>query len=291
MSNKRVALLPNMEKNDALQISLDLIGRLKKHGITPLVSAELYPMIDCKEDVLLFDSENLSDISFCIVPGGDGTILSVAAFAAPAGIPILGISLGRVGFMAELEKDELDYVDRFLCEENAIIEERSMISFQTDGGFCATALNDIFITSQNHTMLDADVSADGALIQHLHADGLLFSTPTGSTAYNLAAGGAILDPSLRVISFLPVCPHTLSRTPPVVFSNNTVITLSLLTARNDSLVVLSDGKTVCTLSQNEGVTITGSPLTTRLIRLKNQNVHDLLSRKLADSYRRSIVRF
>lgn len=291
MTNKRVALLPNMEKADALKISLDIIARLRKHGITPLVSSELYPALEDKAGILLFDPAKLDGISFCIVPGGDGTILSVASFAAPAGIPILGIRLGRVGFMAELEVGELDYIDRYLEGQDAIIEERNMLSIELPDGFCATALNDIFITAKGHTMLDADVSADGAIIQKIHADGLLFSTPTGSTAYNLAAGGAILDPALRVISYLPVCPHTLSRTPPVVFSDTTVLTLSNLSARDDELDVVCDGKTVCTLSQNGTVKITGSPLTTRLIRLKNQNVHELLSRKLADSYRRSVLHF
>ena len=286
-----ITLLPNLEKEGAYTLSLEIIKRLKQRNITPVVPLALHEQLRNQDGVFLFCENLLPYLSLCIVLGGDGSILAASKHTAPWGIPILGFHFGRVGFMAELEKDELHYLDDVLDGKSYTVEERSMLKVTLPHGKEVTALNDVLITNPGHAMLDADVLADGSLLQHYHADGLLFSTPTGSTAHNLAAGGAILDAGLQVISFIPICPHTLYRTPPVVFSSSSVLTVSSPSTRSGKLDVVADGRVAYTLQEGDSVIITGSEQKTRLVRVKHQNVHSLLARKLAESYHKSNLYF
>ena len=283
MKFQRVAILPNPQKSGSIEIAREVISRVKSCGITPLLPEETYAAFADTPGIALFD-QSRPDCDLCIVLGGDGSILSAASFAAPSGIPILGVRLGRIGFMAELERDEIHLIDGLLLGQNPTVEKRSMLSVTTAAGRSAVALNDILISGSSHTMLDADVLADDAALHHYHyhANGLLFSTPTGSTAYNLSVGGPILDPALELLVFTPVCSHTFLRTPPMVFSAATKLRVENAIVRDGQMDIVVDGKVLFSAQNGETVTVTGSPLTTKLIRLKNENFHALLTKKLAE---------
>lgn len=284
MKFQRVAILPNPQKSDSAHIAREVIYKVLKSGATPLLPREALCAFADIDGISLFDPATPAGCDLCIVLGGDGTILSAASYAAPASIPILGVRLGRIGFMAELERDEINLIDDLLSGRDATVDERSMITVSTASGKSATALNDILITGSSHTMLDADVLADDAALHHYHyhANGLLFSTPTGSTAYNLSVGGPILDPALDLMVFTPICAHTFLRTPPMIFSPATKLRVENSEVRGGLLDIVVDGKVLFSAQNKETVTVTGSPLTTKLIRLKNENFHALLTKKLAE---------
>ncbi|MDR3117642.1 MAG: NAD(+)/NADH kinase [Puniceicoccales bacterium] len=153
---------------------------------------------------------SLDGLDLCITLGGDGTLLGMAEKAALAGVPLLGINCGRLGFLTALDRDSWrTELVKMLGGER--LELRGNLLRCTGDGRTFHALNDVVIKNWNSGRLfDMAVWVDGTLLSHYRADGLIFSTPLGSTAYGLSAGGAILSPSVQALAITPICPHTLS---------------------------------------------------------------------------------
>jgi len=147
----------------------------------------------------------------CCVIGGDGTLLGVAAEAARAGVPIIGVNRGSLGFLTTFSEKEARLHFSKILGGAYDLDRRSMLECSTGSGPRHLALNDVLIKDQvNSRLVHLEVFADGELVTDYLCDGLIFSTPTGSTAYNLSAGGPILHPGARVIAMTPICPHTLT---------------------------------------------------------------------------------
>lgn len=219
-----------------------------------------------------------------IVLGGDGSILESARKAAPAGIPILGINLGRLGYMAELELDELDRLAE-IVEGKYTLDRRMMIKVEVvdkDGKekLSSHAVNDAVISNGSIArIIDLSLSEGGDMISNYRADGLIISTPTGSTAYSMSAGGAVVDPRVECICVTPICPHALGSRP-MIFPKSANIEIKNICQREKMIFLTLDGRVNQELALGDTVRVTESEMKTSLIRIKNNCFYNQLRKKM-----------
>jgi NAD+ kinase len=218
-------------------------------------------------------------VDLVIVLGGDGTLLSIAHLAAQKGVPVLGVNLGRLGFLTEVPTDEaLLTLDAFLGGNEQIISPRQMLKASCRGKdyYC---LNDVIVNKGALArMIQIAIWIDDKEIAALKSDGLIMATPTGSTAYSLSAGGPIVQPYIPAIVLSPICPHTLSFRPMVVSSDSRV-KLQLLTAGEEVYLTL-DGQRGVLLGKNDIIEIGRAEFELSLISSPKRNFFDLLKEKL-----------
>lgn len=224
--------------------------------------------------------ENVPEkVDLVIVIGGDGTLLSIAHLAAQKNVPVMGVNLGRLGFLTEVPLDEMYLtVDAFLEGNSKIISPRQMLEADTKGGtfYC---LNDFVINKGAlGRMIQCAIWIDGKEIATSKADGLIVSTPTGSTAYSLSAGGPIIQPNIPAFIIVPICPHTLSFRPMVISAEST-LKIQLITGEEEVWFTL-DGQRGGLMEENDTVEVRRSHLTLQLISSPKRNYFDLLQEKL-----------
>ncbi len=218
--------------------------------------------------------------------GGDGTILHMAKTATRHGLPILGVNIGTMGFMAELESAELHELAR-LAEDDYQIDERMMldVSVYRDRSiiFHDICLNDIAITKGSVArIVNMSVKCDGVQAMECGGDGMVISTPTGSTAYSLSAGGPIVEPDAHSILITPICSHDVASRS-IVVSEKRVITVELSrNARRNAFLSVDGGKAL-RMNMGDVATIKKSPLVTKLIRLKDRSFYDVINMKFKNS--------
>ena len=219
-------------------------------------------------------------VDLMIILGGDGTLLSIAHLAALRGVPVLGVNMGRLGFLTEVPTDEL-YVtlDSFLASPENVVSPRLLLEAgcRDKNYYC---LNDVVINKGAVArMIQIGIWVDEKEIVALKADGLIVSTPTGSTAYSLSAGGPIVQPQVPALVLSPICPHTLSFRPMVVASSSR-IRLQILTAGEEVYLTL-DGQRGITLGKNDVIEIKKAEFALKLVSSPKRNYFDLLKEKLA----------
>ena len=212
--------------------------------------------------------------------GGDGTILSHAAYAAQHGIVLGGINMGHLGFLTACAREDLQSLVTNLANGDYGVEERSMLSVSQQSSLTSEkyenllALNEIsLMRDQTGRMIDVDVELDGCLLNRYHADGVLVATPTGSTAYSLSAGGPLLWPTAGVMCLTPICPHSLTSRP-VVLPDNVEITLRPRERRGragESLIYSVDGHDTRPIALNETLVIRKAHTSLRLMTLPNSD--------------------
>lgn len=222
-----------------------------------------------------------ADILVCF--GGDGTILHAAKFANACGIPILGVNMGSMGFMAELEHSELKLLSR-LADGRYTVEARMMLDVKVKRGsrvlFRETALNDAVITKGAVArVIDLSVSGGGITITSFSGDGVIVSTPTGSTAYSMAAGGPIVEPTAENIIVTPICAHTL-QTKSLVLGRDRIISISVCRQSKKTAYLSVDGGKAFKLYSGDTVEVTRSEHQTRLIRLSGRSFFEIVNQKL-----------
>ncbi len=217
--------------------------------------------------------EIYSGAELAIVIGGDGSMLDNARRAAPSGIPVLGINMGRVGYMTELEMDELDLIDRVFTGEYTL-DERAMLNITVVSSkgqvkFKADALNEAVIANGTTArIVDLELSDGDELVNTYRADGLVVATPTGSTAYSLSAGGPIVAPELSCICVTPVCPHSLFARP-LIFPDTATLKVKNVCVREKVLHLTVDGRVNFEMYHGDVALITKSPIKAKLLRLKD----------------------
>lgn len=160
----------------------------------------------------------------CCVIGGDGTLLGTVTEAVRTAVPVFGINLGKLGFLTSCPQDEAEEGLRALAEGTYLCQERTLLSCTTADGRSPVALNDIVVRTHSSRLAPLVVEADGELVTQYDADGLILSTPTGSTAYNLSAGGPMVHPAADVLALTPICPHTLTNRS-LIFDDTTCLTI------------------------------------------------------------------
>lgn len=263
---KNIILIPNKNKDTDLKYTKKLIEILRRF------ECELTIEYDRPSERTVPDGTDL-----IIILGGDGTIMRASHIAARKDIPILPINLGRIGFMAELEPEEMETVSKYF-EDDYHIECRMMLDVAVDGEE-HIALNDAVFSTCNVSKIGKfSVYNNGSLLSHCHSDGIIIATPTGSTAYSMSAGGAIIDPSLECIELTTVCSHSLfSR--PVILNGNSIITV--VNEENSKSIFLSiDGRKAIEIDPGNRVEIKQSKKLTKLVRFKKTEFYEILSAKL-----------
>ena len=227
--------------------------------------------------------EIYSSSDLIIAIGGDGGMLEAARRATPCGIPILGINMGRVGYMTELEMNELDLLDKIFTEEYHL-DERAMLrveirSSKGQSRFSAYALNEAVIAKgATARIIDLELSDNGRLVSEYRADGIVIATPTGSTAYSLSAGGPIVDPKLSCFCVTPICPHSLVARP-LVFPDSARLEIKNICVREKNLHLTVDGKATFDLFFGDTVVITKAAISTKLLRIKDEDFYSKIRMK------------
>lgn len=234
------------------------------------------------------------DAECAIVLGGDGTIIRCATLFMDLNLPILGINLGTVGFLAEIEKNHtIDALDRLFAND-FVIENRIMLKGELKAGshnkapknkdfYKDYALNDIVITRMGLSrIISLKIYVNDELIDDYRGDGVIISTPTGSTAYNLSAGGPIIASKADVMVITPICPHSLSPRSVVVSADDTikVVIKESKKTQLDEAIATFDGQNVIELSTNDKIIITKAEYNTKLIRLNHTSMFEVLRSKL-----------
>lgn len=223
-----------------------------------------------------------------IVAGGDGTLLSVARVAAPAGVPILGVNFGGLGFLSELQPDELFHGLERVLEGQFGIEERRTLRVRLRRGRRSTsyvALNDaVLAKSRQPRMITVELRMDASLVATITGDGIIVATPTGSTAYNLSAGGPLLDPRMDALVVAPICPHTLAYRP-IVVPSHVRLEMRLRSVREEQALLTMDGQVGVPLRDMDLVHVELDDCPARLVRITGRGFFDVLHEKLGWGYR------
>ena len=280
MSVRCIGIYWNSSKSLGLSVAERLIGMLRRRGVDVCLNADLNAIMgltDCLVD--RFDRCQL-----LIILGGDGTILSGLDYAIENDLPILGINLGRLGFLTELETNELDEgaIDRLLTGDYAVDTRTTMMVEGWDYRKFF-ALNDIVITRATSSVriLSLEYQANGAMVDCISGDGLIVATATGSTAYSLSAGGPVVQPGLECFVLTPICPHTLNARP-VVVSADERITVRMLDDRGGAQAVLDGRRAIMLDREHPEITIRRSLRQARFVRLNEKNFYGLLRSKLSE---------
>lgn len=278
----KIAVMPNFGKLHALRTALECCDILNSLGIGVLAENRFKNEFEDKSFVTLGTAEEIAaECDIIIAIGGDGTILTASVYASANSKPLLGINTGRLGFMASMERDELESLAK-LKTGDYCTEDRMMldVSLVRDGKTVSshTALNDVVIARPYSKITDYEIFTDGIAVSSMRSDGMVFATPTGSTAYALSAGGPILEPETECIQLTPICPHSLfSRT--MVFKSERVLEVRHY-SDDDSVYFSVDGKFSCALTRDERLIIKKSEKKLRLIDIKGHSFFGAVNSKL-----------
>ncbi len=232
------------------------------------------------------EAELLNTVGYMLVMGGDGTMIGAASGCARHNIPVLGINLGRIGFMTEIEPPQINSALDKLISGNYKTEKRMMMKARVmrDGDEIRTfhALNDIVVSkAAGVRLVGLGLYTDGELVNRYIADGLILATPTGSTGYSISAGGPVVDPGMRLYVATPICAHMLSVRSAVLSADKEIVICHDKGYGENEAVVTADGETRCDLTGGERVIITRSQYELELIKIGNQSFYDTLIKKLS----------
>lgn len=281
----RIAVIPNLDKSSAIECALNITKILLSAG-AQVILPSFVSSKKAQSDILYFDTyrEIFENCDCAVTVGGDGTIIHCARYAAMCAKPILGVNMGRLGYVAELEASEINMLTRLVTGDN-VTRERMVLDvtvIHKDGTSDSyLAVNDAVISRGSLSrIIDMDVFAGDEKICNYRADGLLFSTPTGSTAYALSAGGPVIDPCLSLIELTPVCPHSLTaRT--VIFTDDTVLSVTCNSPDTSYLTV--DGQVSVKLDSSDVVRVSKSQHKLLMNVLKLKNFYKIAGEKLGNS--------
>ncbi|SCY30078.1 NAD+ kinase [Lachnospiraceae bacterium XPB1003] len=279
----RICIISNSLKDKDLSIGKEIRDSFLKLAYEKGMADAQAPLLDIC-DVYLDIPSGMQGI---IVIGGDGSVLSAAKKSGKYELPIIGFNLGAVGYLAEVELSNANDALTRLLEDNYSVEERMMLagSVQKDGEdeIKGVALNDVVLSRRGDMQITCyRICVNGSFLSDFNADGIILSTPTGSTAYNLSAGGAIVEPVAKLIQLTPVAPHMLN-TRSVILSGDDEISVTIMPPKGLRPVDVGayfDGDMKTTLHPGDSVTVTMSDHVTRVIRLSDDGFLQTLHKKM-----------
>lgn len=284
---EHIFVITNQHKDPGLSVTGQIEEFLKKNGKRCTVQAKKCGVSDSGNDAER--SPIPADVDCVLVLGGDGTMLQAARDTMDRNLPLLGINLGTLGYLAEVEKGNLETALTRVLAEQFTIEERMMLSgrVQKNGQWMEEecALNDIALTRKGSLqIIHFDITVNGQFLREYGADGILVATPTGSTGYNLSAGGPIVEPVARILLMTPICPHTMhSRS--IVLSSEDEIGISVgadREGREQVVEVAFDGGHHVELTTGDQIMIRRSGKVTRIIRLNEESFLEILHKKMSE---------
>ena len=279
----RIAIVSKPQKDELARLLPELIAWLRARGYDPLLDTDSArytsdaPAVP-RAELPLYEPE------LVIVLGGDGTLLSVGRIFAAKGTPLLSVNLGTLGFLTEVRLTDLYLTLEGWCDRCHLIEKRSMLRAELwrkgEKHSEYDALNDIVVTKgEIARMGDFAVELDGKSVAHFRSDGVIVSTPTGSTAYNLAANGPILTPDVDAMVATPICPHLLTLRP-IVVRGDASLTIRAEGIPNLALLTV-DGQRAVELCLDDEIRCHRSPYAVNLVRLKEGGFFEALRTKLS----------
>jgi len=266
---RRLAFVVNEQKAGACELAADLIGLAGAAGVATRTT-QAFPLPE----------GHLDDIDACCVIGGDGTLLGAAPAAAAAGVPLIGVNRGSLGFLTTWTAEEARECLPALLAGDFAIGERALLSCRVGDTPPVAALNDILVKdASNSRLVRLEVFADDELVTDYLCDGLIFSTPTGSTAYNLSAGGPLIHPDAEVLAMTPICPHTLSNRS-IIFRAGVRLRVRNLSEAASGLVIAADGRARPAPAPGDAIEISLAPRRLRLIQRRGHGHFAVVRAKL-----------
>lgn len=280
MTIQSVAIISKVTSQEAVRSALELAEWFERRAIRVALQDEVIAELENPADAEPYEASQPYDLMVCL--GGDGTLLA-AARSVHAGVPILGVNLGRLGFLTEIGRAELYPSLVEILAGRFEIEERSLLDISVVRAKGESeryrVLNDAVIAkSALSRIIELTLKVDKRLVTTYRSDGLIISTPTGSTAYSLSAGGPIVNPLLPVVLLTPICPHTFSLRP-IVVPEESVVAVTLET-ENAEVYLTLDGQEGTTLGYRDSVELTKAKDGVRLVRTSGRTFYDSLRGKL-----------
>lgn len=280
-----ISVFPNLNNNGVSELAFDVIKILTDGGADVYVQNEYKPIFKSTKAKFENFDKAMSLCDCAIAIGGDGTTLNIAKKAAFLNKSALGINAGRLGFMSGIERDELSLLTKLINKEY-IIDERAMLkaTIEKDGEVLSShhCLNDIVVSRGNFArLIDVTITCDGRSVSNMRSDGVIISTPTGSTAYSMATGGPVVSPEADCIIETPICPHSLMDRS-IIFSADKELIVTANNDQNNSPIMTVDGQEAVNLTPGCQIHIKKSDITTKLIKLKPENFYEVLNKKIIE---------
>ena len=287
MTNKHLtfAIFGNSFQPRKSQSLMRVLDFLRSKGASIIFDRTFYDFLTAEQnqelgEVGTFEGDDFN-ADYVISMGGDGTFLKAAVRVGIKSIPLIGINMGRLGFLADVLPGEVETALLAVLEGNYNIEEHTAIQISKNGGDfdgCHYALNDIAVLKRDiASMIGIHTSIDGSFLVNYQADGLIVTTPTGSTAYSLSNGGPIIVPQTRTLCLTPVAPHSLNIRP-IVISDSSTVTLEV-ESRSHNYLVAVDGRSY-TMHEGSTVTISKAPFVTRIVKPNGRRYFSSLRDKM-----------
>ncbi len=277
-----LGIIANTGKQMVAEILPPFLDWLDKQAIPSVVASDLNRMISLDERKTLPPEDIADQVDFILSFGGDGTFLRTARMIAPRETPIIGVNLGRFGYLAEVSVSELRDRIKDLRTDKYSIQERLMLEARIQTGNHARiyyGLNDIVLEKGDFPRsITLETRIDGEYLNTFIADGLIVSTPTGSTGYSLSVGGPIMEPRIEGVIIDPISPHMLANRPLVVNCDRTVEITAFSEAGSVQAAV--DGQKVCTMESGQSISISRASFVTRLVVFHEYSFYELLRNKL-----------
>ena len=273
MTVRKIGIWGNCKKAETLQAAHELIDILRRHEIDACIEEGLYCLLASERA-----QRGIEECDLIISLGGDGTLLAALQQALRLNVPMLGVNLGHLGFLTEIEPREIEAAVMRLAVGDYTLDERMMLSVR---GSDICALNEVTVirAPSSRRILTLAVYVDGRLTQHFAGDGLIVATPTGSTGYSMSAGGAIVSPGVDLMLLTPVCAHTPHAKPIIVPASSKVEVV----LQEDCEAVLSlDGRYVSLLKSGENALIYRAERSAHFIRMGGEGFFERLKSKLLD---------
>ncbi len=296
---KTIGLVPNPTKPKALEMIPGVIKSLQRLGINQIVNLQinkntgkLVPIVELADNqpetggqrIGFNDADfKVEDLALIIVFGGDGTYLSVARAIAGKDIPLMGVNLGRLGFLTEIQTWEITSALREIIQGNYSVKERIMVQAQVyrqqEMIHSATGLNDVIVANTGLArMVELEIFIDDEFLNSYPADGLIVATPTGSTAYSLSAGGPIVNPFTKTLIITPICPHTLySRS--LVISKDEVVRVVIKSDHGQCGITI-DGQFGWSLKQSDEIVIQAASQVVKSVQMPGHTPYKILRDKM-----------
>ncbi|MEG0935493.1 MAG: NAD(+)/NADH kinase [Clostridia bacterium] len=276
---RSVGIWYNSAKEEVPVVAGRLIQTLEAEGVRPVMGRRLAKLMDRP----ITGPANFAGCEFLCVLGGDGTILAALDVALRDKVPLLGVNLGRVGYLSEVQPERVELDVRRALNGEGRMDWRMLLEAETSDGQRGFALNDLSFNRSDSSVgiLTLEVRAGGAVVDRLAGDGLVIATATGSTAYSLSAGGPVIAPGLDCMVLTPICSHTLNARPVVVAAGESV-SVRVMDDRSKARVLLDGFKVITLPADNPSVTVRRASQSVAFLRLTERNFFDLMREKLSE---------